>query len=138
MKPLLIHLRAMNLFSHSCHNLVDGIAFHEDHAFFASSYEAADDEYDSVAERTIGIKGEAELSLAPIAAGAAIKLKGAPSVGVKENSLFYQHLLQMEQELCMLIQAEIQLGASEGTRQMLGNICDASEMRQYKIKQRLK
>ena len=138
MKDLLIQLRAMNLFSHSAHNLVDGINFFSDHAFFGDAYSAHDSAYDDVAERTIGTLGEDSLRLENIAAGAAIKLKGCPSVGVKENSAFYQYLLQMEQNLCIMIQATIQAGASEGTKQMLGNICDTSEMRQYKIKQRLK
>jgi len=128
----------MNLFAHSAHNLVKGPLFMQDHDFFGEVYPAYEADYDSVAERTIGTKGEAELALTPIAAGAAIKLKGAPAVGVADNSTYYQHLLQMEGELCALIEAQIQAGASEGTRQMLGNICDTSEIRQYKIKQRLK
>ena len=127
----------MQLFAHSCHNLVDGAPFHQDHEFFGAAYPAYEADYDSVAERCIGLHGEEYLKLENLVAGAAIKLKGAPSTGVKENSTFYQYLLQMEQELCTIVQGML-AGASEGTRQLLGDICNLSEMRQYKIKQRLK
>jgi hypothetical protein len=44
----------------------------------------------------------------------------------------------MEMDLCKLIPAIISQGATEGTKQLLGDICNRSEMRQYKIKQRIK
>lgn len=138
MKELLIHLRAMNLFSHSAHNLVARVPFHSDHSFFGDVYGELNDEYDSVAERTIGLMGEAPLRLQDILAGAAAKLAQAPSINVKENGTFYQVQLQMEQELCRLIPAIIAQGATEGTKQLLGDICNRSEVRQYKIKQRIK
>jgi hypothetical protein len=44
----------------------------------------------------------------------------------------------MEQELCKKISMTIAAGVSPGTEQLLGNLCDFSEVRQYKIKQRIK
>ena len=62
----------------------------------------------------------------------------APSTGVKENKVFYQFQLMMEQELCKKISMAIAAGVSPGTEQMLGDLCDKSEVRQYKIKQRIR
>ena len=138
MKEILIHLRAMNLFGHSAHLLCGRVAFHSDHAFFGEAYEKASDDYDSVAERTIGLFGEEQLQLQMILQGAAAKLQAAPSVGVKENATFYQYLLQMEMELCKLCAIGVAQAQSEGVKQLLGEICNQSESMQYKIKQRLK
>lgn len=137
MIQLLIHLRAMQLFAHSAHNLTARIPFFQDHEFFGEVYPQHESDYDGVAERTIGLMGEQSLALAPIIQGVLAKLQAAPSVGVKENSVFFQYQLQMEMELCKLVQATIAQGATEGTKQMLGDICNLSEMRQYKIKRRL-
>lgn len=138
LKPLLIQLRAMQLFAHSAHNLCARVPFFQDHDFFGSAYSAHESEYDNVAERQIGLFGEMDLALGPLASAVAAKLQPCPSIGVKENSVFFQYQLQLEMELCKLIAQMIAAGLSEGTRQMLGNIYDASEVRQYKIKQRLK
>lgn len=138
MKELLIHLRAMNLFSHSAHNLVARVPFHSDHNFFGEVYEELNGEYDGVAERTIGLMGEGPLRLQDIMAGVSAKLAAAPSIGVKENGVFYKALLQMEMDLCKLCSMVIAQGATEGTKQLLGDVCNKSEMRQYKIKQRIK
>lgn len=128
----------MNLFAHSAHNLVARMPFHEDHEFFAGVYEVADSDYDGVAERIIGLYGEAAMNLNEIMQAVVAKLAPLPSIGVKENKLFYNVQLQLEQELCKLCVAAIASGASEGSKQMLGDICNASEVRQYKIKQRIK
>lgn len=139
MKELLIQLRAMNLFAHSAHNLVGRSPFHSDHEFFSKVYEDLDEAYDAVAERIIGLFGENALELSGILAMVSAKLQGAPSVNVKENSVFYMKLLQMEQELCALVSKMIsEGGVSPGTEQLIGDICDKSESRQYLIKQRLK
>jgi len=138
MKELLIHLRAMHLFTHSAHLLVARVPFHADHEFFGEVYTKLENEYDDVAERTIGLMGEMPLKLQDILAGVSAKLAMAPSVGMKENGSFYKHLLQMEMDLCKLVPMIISQGATEGTKQLLGDICNRSEMRQYKIKQRIK
>lgn len=138
MKDLLIHLRAMNIFAHSAHNLVARTPFHSDHLFFGDTYEALDADYDAVIERMIGLYGEEGAELSSIMAAVAQKLAGVPSVGVKENSMFYAKLLQMEQELCSMITKLISAKVSPGTEQTLGTICEKSEIRQYLIKQRIK
>ena len=139
MREITIQLRAMQLFAHSAHNLCARMVFHSDHEFFGDAYSAYEGEYDGVIERIIGTKDESLVKLQDILQAVVMKLQSAPSIGVKENSIFYQYLLSMENELYMLIEKEIKsVGVSCGTEQMLGNIADASEIRKYKIKQRLK
>jgi len=138
MQALLIHLRAMNLFAHSAHNLVGRVPFHQDHEFFGEIYPIFNSDYDDVAERIIGLFGESSLNINDILSKVLAKVQTLPSIGVKENSLYYQVQLKLEQELCSLIAQIIASGASEGTKQLLGDICNASESRQYKIKQRIK
>lgn len=137
MKELAILLRAMQMFSHSAHHLMARTPFHSDHEFFSEVYQGLDDDYDSVIERMIGLSGEEGAQLQAILVGVSSKLVGAPSIGVKENALFYQHQLKFEMELCTLI-AQIIQSTSPGTEQLIGEICNKSEMRQYKIKQRIK
>lgn len=138
MKELLIHLRAMQMFSHSAHHLVSRIVFHSDHEFFGGLYSELSGDYDSVAERLIGLSGEEQMELSSILIGVATKLKGCPSIGVRENSEFYRYQLALEDQLNALISNLIKLGVSVGTEQMIGDIADRSESRKYKIKQRIK
>ena len=138
MRDILIHLRAMHLFAHNAHNFVARAPFHSDHAFFGETYEAMSDAYDSVIERIIGLMGEEAVKPQTLLLEVNEKLKMAPSTGVKENKVFYQFQLMLEQELCKKVSMTIAAGVSPGTEQLLGNLCDFSEMRQYKIKQRIK
>jgi DNA-binding ferritin-like protein len=138
MRDILVHLRAMQMFAQTAHQLVARAPFHSDHKFFGNAYEASATDYDGVAERILGLMGEDALRPQTILMEVSEKLKMAPSTGVKENKMFYQYQLMMEQELCKKITATIAAGVSPGTEQLLGTICDNSEIRQYKIKQRIK
>lgn len=138
MQLLILQLRCMQLFTHNAHNLVSRVPFFQDHEFFGEVYPALENDYDSVIERTIGLMGEQATGLDSLPEKLAIKLKQYPSIGVKENSVFYQSLLSLELELCKIISEELTKKVSPGTEQLLGEICNQSEMRQYKIKQRLK
>lgn len=138
MKELLVLLRAMQIFSQNAHHLVKGPTFFEDHAFFGDVYDAVADDFDSVAERIIGLYGPEHLDLAPLMAGVVNKLSGAPSVGVESNKVYFEYLLNMEESLCKLTEKIIAAGVYPGTEQLVGEIANKAEMRKYKIKQRLK
>lgn len=139
MKELLVHLRAMQMYAQSAHHLVARTPFHSDHEFFGGVYEQLNGDYDSVAERIVGTSGEEQLNLAEISMQVAQSLQNIKSVGVKENKEFYSLLLQMEHGLCVLVDRICKSeGTSEGTKQLVGEICNQSEIRQYKIKQRIK
>jgi DNA-binding ferritin-like protein len=138
MKELLYLLRAMQLYSQNAHHLVKGTPFHSDHAFFGDVYSAVAEDFDDVAERIIGLYGEDHLDLKNMMMAVMNKLEGAPSVGTPDNKSFYQHQYKMEEKLKDLIKQIIATGVSPGVEQLIGEIANKSEMRCYKIKQRMK
>jgi len=138
MKPLMTHLKAMNLAAHNMHNLAARVPFFADHEKLAEFYEKYDDDFDGTVERYIGLNGSESLNLNEIHMLACQKLQTIPAQ-FKENGDMFRTLLILEQELCKIIEEYlISMKVSEGTRQMLGEICNQSEVRQYLIKQRVK
>lgn len=132
-------LRAMQIYAHAAHHLVARAPFHSDHEFFGEVYPEYEADFDGVSERIIGLHGEEYMNLNEQLAAVSSKLQGLPTTGVKENATFYQALLQLEQELCSMgNQICKHPEASEGLKQLVGGICDKSEVRQYKMKQRIK
>jgi DNA-binding ferritin-like protein len=118
------------------HNLCARVVFEQDHEFFASVYQAADADYDSVIERIIGTIGEQNVpSLQEIA-----QAIGSQSVmPEKENSAYYKKILALEENICARIDALCKSGQiSEGTKQLIGDIANRLEVEKYKIKQRVK
>ena len=136
MQELAVLLRSMQLAAHNFHNLVARTVFMQDHEMLGDLYAKYEQIYDGIIERMIGL--DLPVNLNQIQLLAAQKIQQLP-VDVKENKQCFQLLLQLEKQVCMSIEALIaQTKLSEGTRQMLGNICDESESRQYKLKQRVK
>ena len=138
MKDLAIHLRCLQLYAHNAHNTVARIVFMQDHEFLAEIYSAAEGNYDDVIERIIGLHGSEALDLKEVQIAAVQKLSTYPSQ-VKENSVFFQVILQMEKHTCELVEQLVRNNmVSVGTEQMIGDIADKSEIRQYKLQQRIK
>jgi hypothetical protein len=139
MFQLAVILRAAQLYSHSAHHLCARTPFFQDHEFFSDTYKALEDDYDSVIERIIGTYGEDAVELNRIVAEVALKLHDCPSIGTPENRAFFEYQLKFEQELCSLVE-EIchNPKASQGIIQLVGEIANQSEIRQYKIKRRIK
>ena len=106
MKDLVILLRAMQIYGHNTHNLVGRTPFFSDHEFFGSVYSELEGDYDSVVERSIGLYGEESVGFPEMMDFVAQYMKQCPSVGVKENSIFFQHQLGLEQKLCSKILIE--------------------------------
>lgn len=137
MKELLILLRAMQLYSQNAHHLVKGVGFHQDHEFFGDTYEELAKDYDDVAERIIGLFGEEHVNLQGILVGVAQKIADAPSSGTPDNKTFYEYQLKLEDRLCALVKQIIDATPTPGTEQLVGEICNKSESRSYRIKRRL-
>lgn len=138
MKEIVIILRCLQLFAHNAHNTVARVIFFQDHEFLNEVYTAAETDYDSVIERIIGLFGSESINLNEIQVMAVQKLNKLPTQ-VKENSTLMQIILELEKELCMHIEQIVrQNGITVGTEQMLGDIADKSEVRQYKLNQRIK
>ena len=137
-------LRHMQLYAHIAHNLTSGNTFFQDHEFLGELYPAYEAAYDSVVERMIGC--ELSPDLIKINKNAANMLE---RVSFKEINSALSILLDCERTLCNLIEKEVvpnptshphggEKALSQGSVQMLGDIANASEVRKYKIQQRLK
>lgn len=138
MVQIAIQLRAMQLAMHNAHHFCSRVVFLQDHEFFAEVYSFAEDSYDSVIERMIGLGKESELNMGLVIDQVASLVKAAP-VQAKENKEYYLHLLKMIQSCKSQIEQACKVpGTSQGTIQMLGNIADKFEVFEYKIKQRTK
>lgn len=138
MLNLLIHLRLMNLLLHQYHNVCARVGFYADHEAFGAMYEEVEGEYDSVAERLIGLGDSSQLNLHAITDAVSQKCKQFP-IDAKENAALFQAALQLEKELQQQIEMMVKAGGvSQGVVQLLGDIAQRSEIRTYKIKQRIK
>lgn len=134
---LATHLQALKFASHYFHNICSKVAFFSDHEFFGEVYGAADGAYDSVIERYVGLFGAGNLNLNALVQMSHDKIKSVPSQ-FPENHAMFGVLLQMENELNAMCNAICKSPeCSEGTRQLVGDLANASEMRLYKIKRRM-
>lgn len=137
MIKVIAHLLFMKQFLHNAHHIVGRVPFFADHEALSSFYTEIDSQYDSLAERFVGIFNPESLSLPVLMSLATEKAKSVQPA--KENKDFFTQALMFEKELCSQLDAIIKtLNPSEGTKQLLGDICDKSEARQYKIKMRIR
>jgi DNA-binding ferritin-like protein len=132
MKEIAVTLRGLQLFAHNAHNLAKGKTFLEDHEFFGELYAAYEGAYDDVVERMIGLGGDQDLNAITTEA-----CDMATSANFSDNEQAFNVLLVTEKELCDSIKKE-RPKQSDGTQNLLQDIADKSEMRQYKLKRRLK
>lgn len=123
--------RAAQIVAHDAHNNVRGPSFFADHEFLGDVYSAYEDAYDSLIERYIGLTGEAVdgISLTREA------LELAPDSDVQG---IWDTLQMFERTICKVCYEFCgQQGVSEGTKQLVGELCNQAEMRGYKLKQRI-
>lgn len=132
MTKLATHLRYMQFYAHNAHNVCQGDTFYSDHEELGDLYGVYTGLYDSVVERMIGT-GKS-IDLVKVQADAAKMLDGEAEP--KAFSAAFAGLLTCEQELCKIL-IEANEGASLGTQNLVQGIADDSEVRQYKLQQRL-
>lgn len=132
MKELAIVLRAAQFYAHHAHNIAKGATFFEDHEYFGELYSAYEGAYDGVIERIIGLGGSPDIN--QIGMQAMKMSSGHQSTGNREC---FEYLLEFEETICEMCK-KFNEGASLGTQNFIQGLADQSEMRQYKIKQRLK
>lgn len=133
MLDLLIALRFKQLIGHNLHNFINGAQFFADHEFLGTFYKQAEDQYDQVIERMIGL-------------GLDFNPNDVQKDSVEHfNSVKFPYsspfkiIESIEEEIYELIEEIIKKETlTQGTIQMLGNIADQCEINLYKIKQRLK
>jgi len=136
MLELIVLLRASQLFTHHAHLVVKGSLFNQDHEFLSDIYQELESDFDAVSERMIGLGKEAEYSLPIITQKIAEKLKSAPT-SVKENKDFFKYQLELEKQICQQVNALCKTPISEGTKQLIGDVGNRSEIRQYKLSRRI-
>lgn len=131
---LLVHLavllRTLQLMAHNFHNLVTGPCFFSDHAFFGDLYDAYETAYDGCIERLIGTGPKPNLSV--IQQKAVQGLQDSP----EDAESMFGMILESEkalQQLCEQFEGQ----ASAGTVNMTAQLADDSEVRCYKLQQRL-
>ena len=124
----------MQFYAHMLHNLCKGKTFMQDHAFFGELYPAYEGHYDDVVERMIGL-GE-EVNIVEINKMAVDEMSSYSEQDIGTESGL-KILLEYEDAICKHIEKLCE-ESSECTGQLIGDIANFSEIRQYKIKQRLK
>lgn len=136
MKELVILFKALKLYAHAGHNLFCGPTFFSDHKMLGKLYEDYDETYDSLVERVIGLYGKDSIDLLQIQISSVDLLKSLP-LNV-DNKQMFVIILQQEKKVCDHIKKLINVeGVTEGTKNMLADIADKSEQRQYLLKQRV-
>lgn len=132
MIKLATQLRYMQFYAHNAHNMCQGDTFFSDHEELGDLYGVYEGLYDSVIERMIGLGQSVDLVKVQVEAAKMLDGEAEP----KAFSAAFSGLLTCENELCKLI-SEANTGASLGTQDLLQAMCNDSEVRQYKFKQRL-
>lgn len=133
MKDLAILLRALQLLAHLNHNVVIGQTFFADHAMLSELYTAYETAYDSVVERMIGTSVLDPKQLLDIQQSAVDVVKSA-TLSTDATAIF-KALSHGEDELQRYCEA---VKGSAGTLNLVQQLADDSEVRNYKLKQRLK
>lgn len=127
--------RAAQFYAHAAHNFSKGATFFQDHEFLGELYGTYEEAYDSIVERMIG-NGE-PFSIQQILTNAAAEANRYADPSTFSQQTSFQVLLGLEQRIRASI--DIQIGAqTQGTQNLLAQLADDSEMRNYKIAQRLK
>ena len=130
MTELATILRAAQLYAHAAHNEASGPTFFADHEYLGELYGAYEAAYDAVVERCIGLGIAVDLAAIGVqAAGRASMWKAQPA------SDAFDGLLGLERVICSEIKRQLPF-ATPGTANLLGQLADDSEARQYKLLRR--
>lgn len=130
---LIQHLRCMSSYSQTLHHLAKGSLFFQDHEALGDFYGELVGEFDRSAEKYVSLYDKYDFN-ALIAYCASKKLPAE----FKENKDMFLVLMNMEKELCTLVDTLVRSGGySEGCKNLLSDIGTKSEARQYKIKRRV-
>ena len=137
MLELSVLVRALQLSVHHAHLLCARAVFMPDHLLLGDIYGQAEDWFDAVSERMIGLGQESELELGAFMKAVSEKMKSMPSTGVKENSEFFVSVMGMLNEITDMIEKLCkEKGMSQGTLNMLAGIADQAEVFKYKVGRR--
>lgn len=138
-KELIICVRAMQLYYQSAHNLVGRFNFFGDHNALGEFYIKLAKDYDKIVERGIGLFGREIAHLNTLLKGVYQKTKDLPCTEAKDNKIYFEAGLKLEEELIEYINKYCKCECvTEGTIDLLGSISNSAESRVYMLKQRLR
>lgn len=126
--------RSSQFIAHNCHNLVKGATFFEDHEFLGELYGTYEDGYDGCVERIIAFTGNADV-IGITSKACAISAQFNPAG--KASAEIFSFILNLEKNICAVIKTAVP-GCTDGTQNFLQDLADKSEMRQYKISQKIR
>lgn len=138
MQTLASIYRFLQLFAHAGHHLAKGCTFNQDHAFFGELYAAYGEAFDEVVERLIGtgkLKSVKDRIALDTKASAILAKTDSEELTCAED--YFELLLEMETEICGKIEKLCEGKLSQGTLNLLAQLADDSEKRQYKLAQRV-
>lgn len=128
-------LRVLQLFYHNCHNLAHGPTFVADHGLLGDFYSQAEDHYDAVVEYMIATLGGQAFDTSMLAEAVCEELEKFKAETMPMPEMFLT-ALQLEAEMYSDIES-LEKGSPIGLRNLLGDVGQASDVRKYKLKQRL-
>jgi len=137
--PLLkaiIYSRVLHLFYHYCHLLTYGETFVGDHSLFGGFYEEMSDHYDRLSEYLIATLGNEAFETQKINMLVAEELQRFKIEKISTISMLAGALI-LEKEFYTSLQ-ELDSVATIGLKNMIGDLAEKSDSRQYKILQRKK
>jgi DNA-binding ferritin-like protein len=116
------YARSMQLFYHDAHNQTQGDAFLSDHEFFGESYENMEDDYDVLAEYLV--------------AGGQDIQNIKRSIESWDGKDFLQNAVKIEEDFRELL-GRLDAVSPLGLQNALGDMVQKSDVRSYKMQQRL-
>lgn len=134
MNELAVLFRTAQLFAHNCHNLTKGVTFFSDHSFFGDAYAAYESAYDAVIERMIGLDMSVNLGTVTAVAG---EKAGKMTLPGMDAVRMFSAILELEKEICVAVKTYA-ASTTDGTQNLIQGLADESEIRQYKLKQRIR
>jgi len=125
--------RAMQLVAHAAHNLVKGPTFFSDHEYLGELYPAYEEAYDSLIERSIGLK--MPINIQQITTEACRIFGQSKITGDAKADLTIIDRLEVMTRKEIAVQ--MKANPSDGVQNLLQGLADDSEARSYKIGQRV-
>lgn len=118
--------RTIQLYAHLAHNKTKGPTFFQDHGYFSDLYNFAEDCYDSLIERSIGLGNEVDI----------VKITEQSVKVLKEipQDDFFKHSLALVETAVKQCES-VAKNKSLGTNNLIAGLADSLEVHIYKLKQ---
>ena len=131
----IIAARVLQLYYHYCHNLVTGPTFLQDHEMFGGFYASVENDYDALVEYLIATLGNKAIETKAVNQ---LLMKQLTAIQVESMSAedMFSKGLELEDELYSAIRI-LDAKGSIGVKNLIGDIAQKSDVRQYKVQQRL-